>query len=134
MRDHFTPDAILERRDDLASCGIILRIRGEAEQHIEHEAHGIPFDLDVALLHDVEKADLHFAGEVGEFVQGEDAAVGPRKHPVVNGKFVAQDVPATRRLDWIQVTNEVRDRHIGSREFLHKSLVAVHPADGRFVT
>jgi hypothetical protein len=35
----------------------------------------VPADLDVPLLHDVEHGDLDALGEVGQLVDGDDAAV-----------------------------------------------------------
>ena len=48
------------------------------------------FDLDVLLLHQVEEADLHLLREVGQLVDGEDVAVGPRDDPVVDRLLVGE--------------------------------------------
>src|SRR5205823_1884773 len=55
VRHDLAADAILERRDDLAARGIVFGIRREAELHVEWESHRVSFDLDIALLHDVEQ-------------------------------------------------------------------------------
>ena len=78
VRANFAADAILERRDDLSARRVVLRIRGEDQQHVERQANRVALNLDVAFLHDVEQADLNFAGEIGQFVDGEDAAIGAR--------------------------------------------------------
>ena len=39
VRHDLASDAILERRDDLAARRVVLGIRGEAEQHVERQAH-----------------------------------------------------------------------------------------------
>jgi hypothetical protein len=88
-------DAVLERGDDFAAGGVVFRVGGEDEQEVEGEADGEAFDLDIAFLHDVEQADLDLAGQVGQFVDGEDAAVGAGQQTVVNGEFVG-DVVALR--------------------------------------
>src|SRR2546430_5896374 len=49
-----------------------------------------------SLLHDVEQADLHFAGKIGELVQREDSAVRARQHAVVNRELVAENVYTPR--------------------------------------
>ena len=75
VRGHLAPDAILERRDDLAAGGVVLGIRGEADHDIERQPHRIAFDLDVAFLHDVEEADLDLSGQIGKLVEREDSAI-----------------------------------------------------------
>ena len=90
MRADLAADAVLQRRDDLAARGVVFRIRGEDQQHVERQAHRIALNLHVAFLHDVEQADLNLAGQVGQFVDGEDAAVGARQQAVVHGQFVAR--------------------------------------------
>src|SRR5205085_2473663 len=105
VRRHFAADAILERRDDLAARGVVLGVRCEAEHHIERKAHRISFDLDIALLHDVEQAHLHFAGEVGQLVQREDPAIRPRQHAVVHSELVTEDVSTAGSLDWIEIAD-----------------------------
>src|SRR3974377_1000118 len=68
-------EAIPQRRDDAAAIGVILRVGGEYHADIEIEADGITTDLDVAFFEDVEEADLNFGGQVGQFIDGKDAAV-----------------------------------------------------------
>ena len=133
VRANLAADAILERRDDLAARRVILRIRGEHQHHIERQAHRIAFNLHVAFLHDVEQAHLDLAGQIGQFVDGENAAIGARQQAVVHRQFVAEFVPAARGLDGIDVADHVGDRHVGRGQLLHVALVAVEPRDGRFV-
>src|SRR5580704_18572311 len=65
---NFRADAIFERRDDFAACGVVLGICGEHEQDIERQAQRVALNLNVAFLHDVEQADLNFTRKVGKFV------------------------------------------------------------------
>src|SRR6267142_1849406 len=65
VRANFGADAVFERRDDFAAGGVVLGIGGEDEEDVERKAERIALNLDVALLHDVEEADLNFSGEVG---------------------------------------------------------------------
>jgi hypothetical protein len=44
-------------------------------QHVEREPQDVAPDLDVALLHHVEHRHLDPLGEVGQLVDGHDAAV-----------------------------------------------------------
>ena len=90
VRADFAADAVLERRDDFAARGVVLGIGGEDQQHVQRQANGVALNLHVAFLHDVEQADLNFAGEIGQFVDGEDAAVGARKQAVVHGQLVGE--------------------------------------------
>ena len=89
---------------------------------------GVALNLDVALLHDVEQADLNLAGEVGQFVDREDAAIRARQQAVVDGQFVRDVLPAARRLDRIDVADHVRDGHVRRRQFLDVALVAMQPS------
>ena len=71
------PEAVLERRDDPAARGVVLRVgRGDHEQ-VERQADDEAADLDVALLEDVEQADLDPLGQVGQLVDGDDARGWP---------------------------------------------------------
>src|SRR5712664_4983339 len=90
MRTNFGADAVFERRDDFAAGGVVLGIGGEDEEDVERKAEWIALNLDVALLHDVEEADLNFSGEVGWLVDGEDAAIGAGEKAVVDGEFVGK--------------------------------------------
>ena len=99
VRADLRADAVLQRRDDLAARRVVFRVGGEHHQQVERQADGIALNLDVAFLKDVEQADLDLAGEVGQLVDAEDAAVGARQQPVVNRQLVGQLQPAARRLD-----------------------------------
>ena len=62
------PEAVLERRDDPAARGVVLRVgRGDHVQ-VERQPDDEAADLDVALLEDVEQADLDPLGQVGQLV------------------------------------------------------------------
>ena len=113
VRADFAADAVLERRDDFAARGVVLGIGGEDQQHVERQANRVALNLHVAFLHDVEKADLNFAGEVGQFVDGEDAAIGARQQAVVHGELVAKVAAAAGGLDGIDVADDVGDGHVG---------------------
>ena len=133
MRANFRADAVLQRSDDFAARGVVLRIRGKDEQHVERQAQRVALNLDVAFLHDVEQADLNFSCEVGQFVDGEDAAIGAGQQAVMNGQLVGKIAPAARRADGIDVADDVGDGHVGRGELFHVALVAGHPGDGRVV-
>ena len=82
-------EAVLERRDDPAARGVVLRVRRGHDVQVERQADGEAADLDVALLEHVEQADLDALGEVGQLVDRHDAPVGARDEAVVEGQLVA---------------------------------------------
>ncbi len=126
-------DAVLERRDDLAPRRVVLRIRRKDQGDVEVQAYGVAFDLDVAFLHDVEEAHLNLARQVGQLVDGEDAAIGARQQAEMHRELVRQEMPAPRRLDRIDVPNDVGDRHVRGRELLDEPELARQPGDRRRV-
>ena len=133
VRPDLRADAVLERRDDLAARRVVLRVRREDEQHVQPEADRIPLNLDVAFLQDVEQADLNLAGQVGQLVDREDAAVRPRQQAVVHRQLVGQVEAGLRRLDRIDVADHVGDRDVGRRELLHEARLARQPGDRHVV-
>ena len=131
MRRHLGADAVFERRDDLAARGVVFGVGREDEHHVEGQADGVALNLHVALLHDVEEADLNLAREVGQLVDGEEPAVGARQKAVVDGQLVREQVPAARGLDGVYVADDVGDRDVGRGELFDEARVALDPADGR---
>ncbi len=51
----------------------------------------------------------------------------------MDGEFVAQQMTAARRLDGVDVTDDVGHGHVGGGELFHVALVTRHPRDGRIV-
>ena len=131
MGADFRADAVFERGDDFAARGVVLRVGAEDKGHIEGQAHGVALNLHVAFLHDVEERDLDFAGQVGQFVDGEDAAVGAGQQAVVHGEFAGKVLAAARGLDGIKIADQVGNRHIGRGELFNIAILAGKPGDGR---
>ena len=90
-------------------------------------------DLDVALLHQVEKPHLDTLGQVRQLVDAEDAAVGARDEAEVDGQLV-REVPALGHLDGVDLADEVGDRDVGRRQLLGVPLVPRQPVDLEVVT
>ena len=65
--------AVLERGDDSAPVGVVLGVGGGDDEHIEGQAHLVAANLDVAFLEQVQQPHLDALGQVGQFVDGEDA-------------------------------------------------------------
>ena len=126
-------DPVLQRRDDLAARGVVLGIGGEGQEHVQRQAYRIAFDLNVALLHDVEEADLHLPAQVRQLVDGKDPPVGPGQQPEVHGELVGEQVPPSGRLDRIDVADEVGDGDVGRGELLDVALVPAQPGERRRV-
>ena len=129
MRADFRSDAVLERRDDLAARRVVLGVRREHEQHVELQADRVALDLDVALLKDVEQPDLNLAREIGQLVDGEDAAIRPGQQAVVHRQLVGEIQARLRGLDRIDVADHVGDGDVGRRQLLDVARVARQPRD-----
>ena len=77
--------------------------------------------------------DLNLAGQVGQLVDRENAAVGPRQQPVVHRQLARELQARPRRLDRIDVADHVGDGHVGRRQLLDVAQVARQPVDRRAV-
>ena len=64
VREDLRGDAVLQRRDDVAAVGVVLGVGREDEQDVERDADREAADLEVALLEDVQQADLDARLEV----------------------------------------------------------------------
>ncbi len=133
VRANLGSDPVLQRRDDLAARGVVLGIRGERHQHVERQPDRVALNLDVAFLQDVEQSDLDLAGEIGQLVDGENAAVRPRQQPVVHRQFAREVQARLRRLDRIDIADHVGDRHVGRRQLFDVAGVASEPCDRRVI-
>ncbi len=129
----FAADAVFKWGDDLAAGGVVLGVRAEDDGYVEREADGIALNLHVALLHDVEEGNLDFSGEVWEFVDGEDAAVGAWEEAVVHRQFAAEVLVGAGGLDGVDVAYEVGYGDVGGGEFFDVALVGGEPGDGGVV-
>jgi hypothetical protein len=125
-------EAVLERGDDAAAVGVVLRVR--ARHHVEGDGqpHLVAADLHVALRHDVEEAHLDALGQVGQLVEREDAAVGAGQEPVVDGQLVGE-IAALGHLDRVDLADEIRDGDVGGGQLLAVAAVARDPRDRRLL-
>ena len=115
------------------AVGVVLRVGRGQQQHVERQADLVAAHLDVALLEHVEQADLDPLGEVGQLVDGEDAAVGARDEAVVQRQLVGQ-VAALGDLDRVDLADQVGDRRVRRGQLLAEAVVAVDPRDRRVLT
>jgi hypothetical protein len=84
VRSDLAPDAVLQRRDDFPARGVIFGIRREHQHNVQGQTHGMPFDLHVAFLHDVEQSDLNLARQIGQLIDSENPAIGARQQPIMH--------------------------------------------------
>ena len=133
MRADFRADAVLERRDDLAARRVVLGVGGECDQDVQRQPHRVALNLHVAFLQDVEQADLDLAGQVGQLVDGEDAAIGARQQAEVDRQLVAELQAALGRLDRIDVADHVGDGDVRRRQLFDVARFARQPADRHLV-
>ena len=129
VRADLGADAVLERRDDLAARGVVLGIGREDHQHVEGKPHRVAFDLDVALLEDVEEAHLDLARQVGKLVDREHAPIRPRQQTEVHRQLARELEAVLRRLDRIDVADHVGDRHVGRGQLLDEPRFTREPRD-----
>ena len=121
-------EAVLERRDDAAAVGVVLRVGAGHDEHVERQPQHVAADLDVALLHHVEHRHLDPLGEVGQLVDRDDAAVAARDQPEVDRLGVAEAAPLGD-LHRVDVTDQVGDRGVRGGQLLGVPLGAVPPRD-----
>ncbi len=133
VRPDLGGDPVLQRRDDVAAVGVVLGVGREHEQDVERDADREAADLQIALLEDVQEADLDAGLEVRQLVDREDPAVGARHDAEVDHLFVGIGPALRGRLDGVHVADEIRDRHVGRRELLPVPLGARNPRQGRVV-
>ena len=133
MRTNLAADAILQRRNDLAASRVVFGIRSKDQQQIERQSDRIALNLHVAFLHDVEKTYLNASGQIGQFVDGENAAISARNEAVVNRQLVGKILAAARGFDRIDIADHIRNRYIRGRELLNVAVFCPDPCDRRLV-
>src|SRR5437870_9780320 len=90
MRPDLRAEAILERRDDPPAVRVVVRVGAGDHVDIDRQAQLDSADLHTALIEVVQQADLDPFGEIGQLVDGEDAAIGSRDEPVVDGELIGE--------------------------------------------
>ena len=126
-------ETVLQRSDDATAVGVVLRVGGGDDEHIQVEAQQVPADLDVALLHDVQQRHLDAFREIGQLVDRYDSAVTAGDESVVDRLGVAERT-ALGDLDRVDVADQVGHRCVGSGQLLDVSHGAMTPRDRELVT
>ena len=125
-------EPVLERGDDASPVGVVLRVRAGHQQQVQRQPQRVAADADVAFLQHVQQRHLDPLGQVGQLVQGEDAPVGPRHQPVVDGLGVAEGA-SFGYLDRVDVADQVADARVGGGELLAVPVAGVAPGDRQVV-
>ena len=133
MRHDLTVDAVFQRRDDIAAIRVVFGIGRKNHKQIQRQTDGKAADLQVFFLHDVQQADLDARLEVGQFVDGEDAAVRARDDPVMNDVLGRETQAQRSGLDRVDVSEQVGDGHVGRRQLFAVAVFTMDPGDGRVV-
>src|SRR5207247_843571 len=124
VRANLRTNAIFQRRDELSTRRIVLRIGAEYKGDIKGQAHRISLNLHIAFLHDVEQTHLNLAGEIGQLIDGKNASIGARQQPVVHRQFAAEFMPAACSFNGIDIADQIRNRDIGSRQLFYVPILA----------
>ena len=129
MSADFAANSIFKRSDDFSARGVIFGIGSENDKDVERQANRVALNLNVAFLHDVEKPDLNLAGQVRQFVNGKNSAVGAGQQSVMHGEFVGKIAPSTRGFDGVHVADNVGDGHVGRGQFFDEAVFATKPGN-----
>ena len=126
------PEPVLERGDDPASVGVVLRVRARHQHQVERQPERVTAHPDVALLEHVEQRHLDPLGQVGQLVEAEDAAVGARHHAEVDGLRVPEGA-SLGHLDRVDVADQVAHAGVRGGKLLAVALAPVLPGDREFL-
>src|SRR4051794_4609158 len=125
-------EAVLQRGDDAATIGVVLRVCRGNQKDVQRQPQRVATYLDIALLEDIEQSNLNAFSQVRQLVETEHAVVGARHQPVVHRLRIAERPPLCN-LYRINVTDQVADRGIGRGELLGIALVTVSPLDWQLI-
>src|SRR5258706_3007364 len=128
VRADLDVEAVFQRRDDPAAAGIVLGGGARHDHHVERQGSLVAFHFDVLLFHHIEETHLDFFGEIGELVDGEDAAVGARDQAVMDRLLVGEVAPLGD-LDGVDLADQIGDRDVRRRELFAVPVVAPDPFD-----
>ena len=126
VRPDLGAEPVFERGDDATPVGVVLGVGAGDHQDVQRQPQGVAAHLNVALLHHVEHRHLDALGQIGQFVDRDDAAVRPRDQTVRNGLGVSQGAPLGD-LDRVDVAHQVGDAGVGGGQLLRVALTAVLP-------
>src|SRR5208283_675116 len=82
---------------------------------------------------DVEQSHLDLSRKVRQFVDGKNAAIGAGQQAVMNRELAREFVPAARRLNRIDVADQVGDGDVRRGELFYVAMIGCEPGNGRRV-
>src|SRR5688572_10310852 len=124
--------AVLQRRDNAAAAGIILRIGAGDDHHIQGEPDFVTLYLNVFFFHQVKQTHLYFFGKVGQFINREDATVRARHETIVN-RFLIGKITPFGHFDRIDFTHQIGNGNIRGCQFFAVSGIAIDPLNRRVI-
>src|SRR5579862_8644941 len=101
MRFDFRADPVFQRSDDLSACRVVFGIGGKNHRDIQGKTNRVAFNLNVALLHDVEQSDLNLACQIRKLIDRENSSIGSRKKAVMHTELAADGMSTFCGLDGI---------------------------------
>src|SRR6185312_14815475 len=107
--------------------------RAEDERDVERQAQRVALNLHVAFLHDVEQTNLNLTGEIREFVDGKDAAVGAGQQAVMHRELAGEVVSAAGCFDGIDIADQIGNRYVRRGELFNVALFGREPCNRRVV-
>ena len=115
--------AVFERGHYAAAVGIVLRICRRHHKHVQGQPHLVALDLHVPLFHQVEQPHLDPFGQVRQFIDTEDSAIGPGHQAIVDHQFIGQ-IMALGDLDGVYLANQVCYGDIGRRQLFRVAFLS----------
>ena len=120
--------AVLQRSDDAPAIRVVLWIGRGHQEDVQRQNDAVPFYLDIALLHEVEKADLNSLGQVWELINGKYSPVGAGYETVVNRQLIGE-AASLGDPDGVYLADQVGHRDVGGGQLLGIALLSGQPGD-----
>ena len=115
-------DAVLERRDDPATIGVIFRVGAEDQANVQFKPHRVASYLDVAFLEHVEQADLNLGRQIGQLVHAEDAAIAAGNQAEMHGRLAGK-IAALGVLDHVDLADQIGHGDVRRGQFFMVTLL-----------
>src|SRR4030042_79564 len=128
MSSDLGTESVFQRRYDSSAVGIIFRIGACNEVFVQRKPYRESPNFNVSFLQDVEKADLNLLRQFRKLIYGKNPPVGARDQSEMDGAFIGQ-IPALRDLDWIDLSNDIRNGHIRRSQFFGIPVFPLDPCE-----
>src|SRR5579885_202071 len=132
VRANLGAAAVFERRDNAPAIRIVFGVGAGNDIHVQRQPHFIAANLYIALFHNIQQADLDALGQIGQFVDAEDAPVGAWDQAVVDGQFVGQ-IATLGHANGVHFADQVRDGDVRRCQLFAIAPVAANPGDSHII-